>query len=142
MFGGFRGGDFAPAEVEFHPEVSAFAPSEVGFAVSPVIRDEGQGADTAADHGEIPAAAGREDILGMKAGPLEFPVGDADDVVAETVGRPAPSVELRLLDPDGAEVTAGGVASRSQRGRVGQGAGRGRARLCRRAGDRTSRTAT
>ena len=28
---------------------------------------------------------------------------------AETVGRPAPAVELRLLDPDGAEVTAGEV---------------------------------
>ena len=36
-------------------------------------------------------------------------IGDADDVVAETVGRPAPAVELRLLDPDGAEVTAGEV---------------------------------
>jgi acyl-CoA synthetase (AMP-forming)/AMP-acid ligase II len=36
-------------------------------------------------------------------------IGDPDDVVAETVGRPAPAVELRLLDPDGTEVEPGEV---------------------------------
>ncbi len=37
-------------------------------------------------------------------------VGDADDVIATTVGRPAPDVELRIVAPDGSgDVTAGAV---------------------------------
>lgn len=36
-------------------------------------------------------------------------VGDADEVVAETVGRPGPEVDLRLLDATGTEVPPGEV---------------------------------
>ncbi len=34
-------------------------------------------------------------------------IGDPDEIVANTVGRPAPEVELRLLDPKGREVEPG-----------------------------------
>ena len=36
-------------------------------------------------------------------------IGDPDEVVANTVGRPAPEVELRLLGPEGVEVEEGAV---------------------------------
>jgi len=36
-------------------------------------------------------------------------IGDADEVVANTVGRPAPEVELRLVDGGGHDVEAGAV---------------------------------
>lgn len=36
-------------------------------------------------------------------------IGDPDDVVAETVGKPASEVELRLVNSDGREVAAGEV---------------------------------
>ncbi|MGZ8765953.1 MAG: class I adenylate-forming enzyme family protein [Acidimicrobiia bacterium] len=36
-------------------------------------------------------------------------IGDADDVVAHTVGSPAPEVELRLVDSDGLDVEPGAV---------------------------------
>ena len=34
---------------------------------------------------------------------------DPDDVVTETLGRPEPSVELRVVDDDGSALPAGGV---------------------------------
>jgi acyl-CoA synthetase (AMP-forming)/AMP-acid ligase II len=36
-------------------------------------------------------------------------IGDPDEVVAHTVGRPAPEVELRLVDDDGRDVATGEV---------------------------------
>jgi len=36
-------------------------------------------------------------------------IGDADDVVAHTVGRPAPEVELRIVDSEGRDVDDGAV---------------------------------
>ncbi len=36
-------------------------------------------------------------------------IGDPDEIVAHTVGRPAPEVELRLLDPQGNDVEPGAV---------------------------------
>jgi acyl-CoA synthetase (AMP-forming)/AMP-acid ligase II len=36
-------------------------------------------------------------------------IGDPDDVVANTVGKPAPDVELRIVGPDGDDVAGGDV---------------------------------